>query len=302
MMMVRMCLVACLAFGCVVAQSSNQKPVSTPKTAEQKPAKLSADARVAITEARKLVKASRKVTGPARSRKLELAAAAFDRVVAQFEAEPAAAAYAAWNAAETWRRHGSAPLAEKDYLYAARVDAVRYGQRGLLAAADMQRRQQRVEDAMKTYALAEAVDPRSSRAQEARLWVARLLLGGKQVDKAIEKFQAALESAPTTSQAIATADHLAKAWIVKGDLESAGFAIDHARKLAQDEKHGDPIVAERLRRAFERMSAHRALQQARDEKFDAASDAVRLDEHRKQAAKKARAKNAKNAKKPKRSK
>lgn len=321
-MMLRLLLVGCLSFGCVVAQGSNKEPVSATKTADrgpldqgpldqgpldqgplQKPApKFSADARVALAAARKLVKESRKVTGPARSRKLELAAAAFDSLVAQFQKEPAVAAYAAWNAAETWQRHGSAPLAEKDYLYAAKADALRYGQRGLLGAAHMQRRQQRVADAMKTYAKAEAVDPRTSRAQEARLWVARLLLAGKQVDKAIEKFQAALESAPTTRQAIETADYLAKAWIVKGDLESAGFVIDHARTLVQDEKNGDPIVAERLRRAFERMRAHRALQQASDEKFDVAGDAVRLDEHRKRAAKKARGKKRKKSKKTKKAK
>ena len=89
-------------------------------------------------------------------------------------------------------------MCSSDLLYAAKADALRYGQRGLLGAAHMQRRQQRVADAMKTYAKAEAVDPRTSRAQEARPGVARLLPAGKQVAKAIEKVQAALESAPTT--------------------------------------------------------------------------------------------------------
>ena len=100
-----------------------------------------------------------------------------------------------------------------------------------------------------------------------------------------------------------TADYLANAWIVKGDLDSAGFVIDHARQLVADELHSDPIIRERLRRAFERMRAHRALQRARDEQSDAAKDAVRLDEHRRRAAaKKARSKRPDKANKAKEAK
>lgn len=249
--------------------------------------KLSEEARKAIAEARQLEKETRKVTGPARSRKLELAAAAFDRLVAKFDAEPEAAALSAWLAAGVWRRHGSEPLAEKDYLYAAKKNALRYGQRGLLGAADMQRRQQRVEDAMKTYAMAEAVDPRTSSAQQARLWMARMLQASNQIDAAIEKFQAALESAPSPRQAIDAADYLAKAWIVKGDLDSAGFVIDHAQQLVDNEQGGDAVAVERLRRAFERMSAKKALRRAQDEKSGAAKDAVRLEEHRRSKAEQA---------------
>lgn len=275
-------LIGCLLSVGAVAQGGGSEP------AVPRGPKLSAEARSALAAAHKLVRASRKVAGPERSRKLELAAGAFDRIVAQFVDEPAAAAQAAWNAAETWRRHGSAPLAEKDYLYAAKADAVRYGQRGLFGAAEMQRRQQRTADAMKTYRRAEAVDPRTSRAHDARLWLARLLLGQKKVDAAIEQFRVALESAPSSRLAIEAADYLAKAWIDKGDLEAAGFVIDHARTLVDDEKGGDPVVVARLQRAFERMAAHRALRRAQDERDDAAGDAARLEESRKKSAPKKR--------------
>ncbi|MFT4515085.1 MAG: hypothetical protein ACI91B_003798, partial [Planctomycetota bacterium] len=206
-MMLRVVIVGALLLGSALAQGPVREAVGKParpvankpvanKPVANKPVakravpksmapKLSADARVAFGEARKLEKDSRKVSGPARSRRLELAAAAFDRLVAKFESEPQVAAQAAWHAAELWRRHGSAPLAEKDYLFAAKAHAVRYGQRGLLAAADMQRRQLRTEDAMKTYAKAEAVDPRTGRAQSARLWMARMLLTAGKVDLAI---------------------------------------------------------------------------------------------------------------------
>ena len=284
-MMLRIVCAGLLLLGCAMAQVPVVEAEEATTESKEGDAdglkltapKLSAEARTAIQEARKLEKEARKVTGPARSRKLEVAAAQFDRLVAKFEAEPEAAALAAWTAAGIWRRHGSAPLAEKDYLYAAKTNAARYGQRALLGAADMQRRQERVEDAMKTYALAEAVDPRSSNAQEARLWVARMLQGSNQIDAAIEKFQAALESAPSARQGIDAADYLAKAWIVKGDLDAAGFVIDHAEKLVASEQDGDAVLAERLRRAFERMSARKALQRALDEKTGVKQDAVRLD-------------------------
>lgn len=285
MMMLRVVLIGLVSLGGVLGQTSGNKQKASEASPVTSTAKLSREARVSLGEARKMEAESRKVSGPARSRQLELAAVAFERLVVAFDGEPAAAARAAWSAAEIWRRHGSVPLAEKCYLHAARTDAVRYGQRGLLGAADMQRRQQRIEDAMKTYAMAEAKDPRTTRAQEARLWIARMLLAAGKVAKAIERFQAALESAPSKSQGILTANYLAKAWIRQGDLDAAGFVIEHARKLSDGEADGDPVVAQRLLRAYERMSAHKALQRALDKKHEAGKDAVRLDVHRRRTRK-----------------
>jgi len=280
--MTRGWLLGCLVTAALVAQEGGEKP---PAPKEKAAPRISAEARAALGEARVLEKASRGKNGPERARSLEVAASAFDRCVARFDDEPVAAAVAAWSAAELWRRHGSLMLAEKDYLHAARCDASRYGQRGLLGAADMQRRQQRIELAMKTYAAAEKCDPATSRAQRARLWMARLLQAQDKLDQAIARFQAALESAPSPRQAIDAADFLAKAWIAKGELDSAGFVIEHAEKLAREHREGDPILAERLRRACQRMSARKALQRALDEKHDAAGDAVRLDEHRRKNGK-----------------
>ena len=293
MMVLRILLMGGVALGCGLAQEARQGPkpkapvvksavVKSAGEAGEQARAANAEARAAIAEARKLVAASRKVAGPERSRRLELAAAALDRVAAQAVREPAIAALAAWHAGETWRSHGSAPLAERSYLRAAKLDAVRYGQRGLLRAADMQRRQRRAEAAMKTYASAERRDPRTSYAQDARLWIARMLLASGRVDRAIERFQVALESAPSPRYAIETADYLAKAWIVKGDLDAAGFVIDHARQLVLDESDGDPVDAARLRRAFAQMGAPKALQRARDAKAGAKDDAVRLDQYRRQ--------------------
>ena len=292
--MMRVVMVGWLLLGCAFGQMPTEKhplgeahPVQTSAVVHVVRPKLSAEALLKLAAARKLELACRQVSGPARSRKLELAAVAFDRLVIQFQLEPAAAAQAAWSAAQIWRRHGSAALAEKGYLRAARSHAVRYEQRGLLGAADMQRRQRRTKDAMKTYALAEAADPRTSHAQAARLWIARMLMDRSQVDRAIEKFQAALESAPSPRQGLDAANYLAKAWIVKGDLEAAGFVIEYAEQLteqAEQAEQGGSVAARQLRLACDRMSARKALQRALDATTGAGADAVRLDEYRRRNA------------------
>ena len=268
----------------LLAQSSGEERVvgSPPRAARRT---VPAPVQAAMRDAGRLADAARRARGPARSRALELAAAAYDRCVAASDAMPAAAAEAAWAAAELWRRQGSPMLAEKDYLHASKCDAGRYGQRGLFGAAEMQRRQQRLQAAMRTYADSERIDPRTGYAHRARLWMARIVLARGAVDRAIGRFQAALESAPTPRRAIEAADLLAKAWIQKGELDSAGFVLDHVDQLVGDHQGGDPARAARLRRASREMSARRALRRALDKARDVAADAIRLDEHLRQKRK-----------------
>jgi tetratricopeptide (TPR) repeat protein len=271
-MIERMSCAGVALFACLLSAPGSaqvESPAPAPRAA----------VRAALGEARGLAALARRQMGPARSRALEQAAAAYDRCVARFEATPAVAAFAAWSAAELWRRHGSMLLAEKDYLHAARWDPRRYGQRGLLGAADMQRRQRRPEDARKTYREAERIDPRTGYAHRARLWLARMLQADGELDRAIEGYQAALESAPTPRRAVEVADLLAKAWIAKGDLESAGFVLEHVEQLVRDAGSQNDRESEWLRRASREMPARKALQRALDKVRDAGGDAVRLDDH-----------------------
>ncbi|MEO6598101.1 MAG: tetratricopeptide repeat protein [Planctomycetota bacterium] len=233
--------------------------------------------RSALTSAKEAANRSRGVRGPERAKILELAAAAYDKVVVDFRGEAPVAAAAAFAAADLWRQQGSLALAEKDYLLAAAADAGRYAQRGLLGAADMQRRQKRIDEAVATYAKAAAVDQGSARAQEARLWQARLLQSAERLDEAIAAFQSALESAEGGSQTIDAANYLASAWIHKGDLDAAGRAIEHAEQFVSELGEEDPIVVERLRKALESMSARKALQRARDKQNEAGKDAAALE-------------------------
>jgi len=211
---------------------------------------------------------------------LEAAASAYDKVVTDFGSEPAVAAFAAMTAGDLWRQQGSLPLAEKAYLRAAELDGPRFGQRGLMGAADMQRRQKRVDEAMASYAKAIALEPGSSRAQEMRLWQARLLQGASKLDEAIVAFQAALESADPGSQVIEACNFLALAWIEKGDLDASGRAIEHAEQAITAAADEDPQTVERLKKAIDGMSAKKALQRARDAQNGVGEDAAKLEASR----------------------
>ncbi|MCC7395562.1 MAG: hypothetical protein IT455_00685 [Planctomycetes bacterium] len=251
-----------------------------PKAAKVARPVVSDAGKAALAQLRSLTRGLRGLDGDERKQALEAAATAHDQVVADFAAEKAVAGNAAFAAAELWRQQGSLALAEKDYLQAAQIDAERYAQRALMGAADMQRRQNRDDEAFATYAKAEAVEPGSARAQTARLWQARLLQAQQRLEEAIPRFQAALESAAPGQQTIDAANYLALAWIQHGDLDAAGRAIEHAEDSLQPLADEDPIVLERLRRSIETMSAKKALQRARDKKSNAAKDAVGLDEAR----------------------
>ena len=268
-----------------LAQAGESKPPARPvaEAGAEKPkaAKAFSDAgRGALASAKEVANRSRGLRGPERARALELGAAAYDKVAADFSTEPHLAAVAAITAAELWRQQGSLPLAEKDYLLALQLDAPRYAQRALLGAADMQRRQKRSDEAMATYEKVIAVDPGSARAQDARLWQARLLQAAERIDDAISAFQSALESADPGAETIEAGNLLALAWIDKGDLDAASRAIEHAEQSVGSMGDEDPIVQERLKKSLEGMTAKKALQRARDRQNQAGKDAAALEKAR----------------------
>lgn len=276
----------CAALLCLplAAQDTPPAPATPPPAAGKAEARptpsLSEAGKKALAGAKEAAAALRSLRGPERKPALEAAATAYDKVVADFGGEPAVGAFAAIAAADLWRQQGSLPLAEKAYLRAAELDGPRYGQRGLMGAGDMQRRQKRVDEAMATYAKAIALEPGSSRAQEMRLWQARLLQGGGKLDEAIVAFQAALESADPGSQVVEACNFLALAWIEKGDLDAAGRALEHAEQAVTAAADEDPQTVERLKKAIDGMSARKALQRTRDAQNGAAKDAAQLEASR----------------------
>ncbi len=270
----------------LAAQGGGDKPGSKPAVeaaADKAPrpkVSLSDAGRSALATAKEVAGRARGLRGPERAHALETAASAYDKVVGDFTNEPAVAANAAIAAADLWRQQGSLPLAEKDYLLAAQLDAVRYAQRALLGAADMQRRQKRNDEAFATYAKVIAIDASTGRAQDARLWQARMLQANDKLDDAILAFQSALESADPGAETIEACNFLALAWIDKGDLDAAGRALEHAEHHFATMGDEDPLVKERLARSLEAMSAKKALQRARDKKNQAGKDAAGLEQGR----------------------
>jgi tetratricopeptide (TPR) repeat protein len=253
-------------------------PVLAQSEAGEKPKAMASQAgREALVAGRELGAKVRGLRGPERTAALEAAAKAHDEIAVKFAAEPGVAAQAAFTAGELWRQQGSLALAEKGYLLAVQLDGARFAQRGLLGAADMQRRQKRADEAMTTYGRAAAIDPGSARAQDARLWQARLLQDGERLDEAIVAFQGALESADPGPQTIEACNFLALAWIQKGDFDAASRAIEHAVQAVMSNDEEDPIVQDRLQKSLESMSAKKALQRARDKQNEVGKDAAALE-------------------------
>jgi len=242
--------------------------------------KLSDGARAALAAGRELARAARGLDGEAEGTALQTAATAYDKIATDFAHEPPAAAQAAFAAADLWRRHGSSQQAEQDYLSAARLDPERYGQRGKLGAADMQRRQDRDTDALATYAEAAAADPASSRAQTARLWQGRLLHALGRDTEAVTVLRAALDAARTPPQVIETGNQLARLLVATGELDAAAQAIAHVEATVTAAAIEDPVQKERLQKAVTSMSARRALQRARDQRANTKGDAQMLERSR----------------------
>lgn len=270
-------LCLCLLLAQAPCQGGAPEPSAPPAGEAPARPQLSAPARTALAAAKEVADRVKDAEGDARSAALEAAAQAYDRVAEQFGAEAPAAAQAAYTAADLWRRHGSLGLAEQAYLAAARLDAPRYGQRATLAAGDMQRRLDRPEEALATYERAVAVDPRTSRAQRARLWRGRLLQQLERLPEAAAALRAALEAADGPRQVLEAADLLAKVMIAQGDLDGAAAVVDRAGRAVEAAVAADPEQS-KLLEDYEELPARRALQRARDRRDGAAKDAQDLEQ------------------------
>ncbi|MCA8948311.1 MAG: hypothetical protein KDE27_02340 [Planctomycetes bacterium] len=249
--------------------------------AEVAPPATTAAGREALTRCRELASRVKGLRGNERLAALAEAASNYDRVAEGFAGEPRVAAQASYAAAELWRRHGSLPFAERDYARAAEVDRPRFGPRGLLGSADMQRRQQRFEDALGTYDKVVEAAANSPQAQLARLAKAKLLQRMDRLPAAVAAAQVALECARPGRQVLDACNVLALVQIQAGDLDAAERALEYARESVDDLADAEPERLERQRRAVEAMSGWRALRRARDRQTDAAADAARLEADRK---------------------
>lgn len=254
---------------------------ATAKTAK-KPAKPkpSPAAHAALQAAKGLASAIKSAEPAARPQAMTAAAQAYEKVAIDFAVEPVAAAQALFAAGELWRRQGSLPQAEKDFLSAAGLDPADHGQRATLEAADVQRRGKQLDKALVTYGQVVTMDPGTARAEEARLWQGRLLQGMGRLDEAAAAFQTAIANTTRPRQLIEASNYLAKALIQKGDFAAAERAIEHAEIAATESAEGDEAETERIKKAVEEMSAKKALQKARDKQDKPQKDARALEDSR----------------------
>lgn len=250
-------------------------PSSTSVTAP-----VSAAGRTALQRCRELARRVRDRSGSERLTALAEAAANYDRVADGFAREPRVAARAAFAAAELWRRHGSLAIAERSYGAAALLDRGRYGARGLLGVADMQRRQGRRPAALSSYSAVIEGFPAAGYAQQARLARARLLRSMGRLETAVGGARAALECARPGRQLFDACNLLALLLIESGDLAAAESALAHARKSIAAAPGDDPITRQRWQKAVDGLSGWRALRRAKDRATGAARDAVRFDQDR----------------------
>ncbi len=262
---------------CLPAQNGAVPPASGSAPVAAK-AKVSDAARAAMTAARDGESQIKGAEGPARTAALQSAAMAWTKVATDFAAEPIVAAQAAFRAGEMWQRNSNFAQAETQFLAAAKLDGQRYGQRALLEAADMQRRQKRNDEALASYAQVVTLDAASSRAQEARVWQGRLLQSMGRVDESIGAFRKAVDASTKPRQVMEASNYLAKALILKGDLDNAESALQHAEELVNKAIAADAAQADLLHKALDGMTARKTLQKARDKQTGAGKDAKALEE------------------------
>ena len=259
----------------LVAQEETQKSQLKSKLVQ-----VSQEARVALAAAKDMITNLRGVRGEERKAGLSRAAMAYSDVAENFAGEPAAVSAALFESGETWRRHGSLEKAENAYRLVLAKGGERYLGRATFQLAQMERRQQRFEDAIVTYQRAHEIQPKLNRANLARLWIARCLTSLGKPEEAMKSFAEAVRAAATPRQVIEASNYLAKALIEAGDLKAAAAALTKADQEVAASIEAGGKGSDGLRAALDRMSARKALQRARDKANGAAKDAQNLENDR----------------------
>jgi tetratricopeptide (TPR) repeat protein len=211
--------------------------------------------------------------GDERSGILERAAAAYAKVALDFASEPAAVAQASFAAAEIWRRQGDLAKAGPLYERSLASDPVRYEERSLFELAHIARRNEESTEAIDLYGRVAQFRPDSARAHDSRMWIAKIHAGVPSNEEALAAFRIAVQKAGTPRRTIDACNGVANLQVKLGKLDEAQAEVDRAA-LASKSTEGD---TESLAKAYEAMSARRALQRAKDKRDGAHRDAVQVE-------------------------
>lgn len=266
----------------VLAQGSGSSgsagDASTKANPRPRPSKA---ATAALKNAKAILAKAKGQRGAARKAILAQAAAAYTKVMADFASEPVGAAPASFAAAEIWRKQSELTKAKGFYQKAIELDRGRYEERCLLQLAHIARRQKNPTGAIEIYKKVAVLKPKSARAHESRVWIGRCLAMSGQHDEAITALRAAVDLAGTKRQRIGVCNRLAGLLVKRGQLDAAEQVIQRAAEAAKPAPGAKGKNAERtarsLQKAFDQMSARRALQRARDKANKAHKDAASLE-------------------------
>lgn len=241
-------------------------------------------ARAALRAVQDVRKTATGKKGEARNAILRQAAQGYAKVITDFAAEPVVVAQASFAAAEIWRAQGELGRAKELYRQSLSLDADRFAERSQLQLAHLARREKAVDAAIAMYRKVAALEPKSGRAHQARLWIGRCQLQAGKADDAVQTFRAAIDQTPSPRQAIEACNRLANALVKLGRLDEAEQAVARARQASEQPAGGTgKSAASRqagLAKAYAKMSARRALQRARDKKNKAHQDALELEKRR----------------------
>ena len=226
--------------------------------------------RDALRACRDLAAKIKGLRGPTRDAALEEAAKAYEQVGVEHASDKAIAAQAYYEAAELWRRGNDLAPAEAAYGKAVENDRDRYAERSWLEVANLQRRSKRYDDAVLTYKKVVELNPSSSRAHDARLWIGRTLQQKGTMPEAIAAYTEALERAPALLDRIEATDWLVKAQVHVGDLDKAAATFATLETLVKDSEGPD---VDRVHKAFDGMTSKRTIEKARDKQTKAHKDA-----------------------------
>ncbi|MEM7201893.1 MAG: tetratricopeptide repeat protein [Planctomycetota bacterium] len=234
------------------------------------------DVTAALKSASAQVAATKGLAGAERQAALISAASVYEQIV-ETHADNAIACAEAWfRLGELRRRLTKLGEAERAYAQAVALDAGRFGERGWFGVAQMQRRQERWDDAIASYRKAAAVRGTTARAHQARAWMGRCLQRKGDLGGAVAAFEQALELTTTPKRILELCNLLAKTRLAQGDLDGAEQVLSRAEAAVPATGPDAP----KLRAALDKMSARKALQRARDKATGAVEDAVDVETSR----------------------
>lgn len=239
--------------------------------------------RAAIQQCKELAARAKGTKGEARKKILGEAASAYQALLQKAGIDAGSRAQAAYTAGSLRRSMGELDAARSLYEQSRKLQPERYGARAGLELAHLDRRQDKLDAALKGYAAVAAIQPASARAHQARLWLGRVHLSKKDAAQAEQAFRTAVEKAGTSRQRIDACNRLANLEVKLGKLDAARKTIAVAEQASKQAPAGEGAQAERqaqaLHKAYAKMSARRALQRAAD-KVQGTSRDVRELQHR----------------------